>query len=555
MKRKQRTQDSQDALYDNSSNDSVYDDYYQCVWCTDLILKSKFSKHYELCADFHEKKERRKKNDKHRSLTTNSNLSALNTIKNRNVSAPLIASVSLPSLIQATERELSSLTEIEPVSTTLLQPPVPLIEGQPSTGTTSSAPLEFDFKRTIPERMAEKASLQIKRIVDRGGIPIASHDDILNVINSTIISYFDSGMYEVKSYVELFESEQLALRLQDQETREKLIYRHNYKHRDGIYDDIFAGKTYQKLKKEGLFNNKYDIALLMAWDQFSPYEQKKNHSFGIIHFVVLNLDKTIRYQNKNMLTVALTPGPLSVKDLWSFLGPTMKDLDDLATKGIKVEIGKENIMVKAHLLGVTGDIPAIKTLANVQSHTSFFGCRICPLPGIHDENGFGMYFNDVDNEYNMEWRTKKEFLEGTGSGIVGPCKFAHLDTFLSAEFFTGDEMHMIGHGISHQFYDLLIGQYNLKTEGNKAHENPFQIDNIAKVLEIPLLKTSDARKAAMSLVRACQTALSYSITRQQVDVVESDIKEWHSYLRTLINSQILSVSVLTPNQHYLSHVP
>ncbi|KAG2224367.1 hypothetical protein INT45_006767 [Circinella minor] len=278
-----------------------------------------------------------------------------------------------------------------------------------------------------------------------------------------------------------------------------------------------------------------------------------------------------------MLTIALTPGPLSVKDLWSFLGPTMKDLDDLATKGIKIEIGKENIMVKAHLLGVTGDIPAIKTLANVQSHTSFFGCRICPLPGIHDENGFGMYFNDVDNEYNMEWKTKKEFLEGTESGIVGPCKFAHLDTFLSAEFFTGDEMHMIGHGISHQFYDLLIGQYNLKTEWNKAHENPFQIDNIAEVLEsidvsrkkipseftgdwanvsgILLLKTSDARKAAMSLVRACQTALSYSITRQQVNVVESDIKEWHSYLRTLINSQILSVSVFTPNQHYLSHVP
>ena len=43
-------------------------------------------------------------------------------------------------------------------------------------------------------------------------------------------------------------AEQLALRLQDQETKEKLIYRHNYKHRDGIYDDIFAGKTYQKLK-------------------------------------------------------------------------------------------------------------------------------------------------------------------------------------------------------------------------------------------------------------------------------------------------------------------
>ncbi|KAI7859538.1 hypothetical protein BDC45DRAFT_530769 [Circinella umbellata] len=93
---------------------------------------------------------------------------------------------------------------MEPVSTTLLQPPVPPIEGRLSTGS-SGAPLEFDFERAIPERMAEKASLQIKRIVDRGGISIASHNDILNAINSTIISYFDSGMYEVESYIGLFE--------------------------------------------------------------------------------------------------------------------------------------------------------------------------------------------------------------------------------------------------------------------------------------------------------------------------------------------------------------
>ncbi|OAD71758.1 hypothetical protein PHYBLDRAFT_72815 [Phycomyces blakesleeanus NRRL 1555(-)] len=61
--------------------------------------------------------------------------------------------------------------------------------------------------------------------------------------------------------------------------------------------------------------------------------------------------------------------------------------------------------------------------------------------------------------------------EGNRYGVNGPNVFRNLHTLTSPAFFGLDEMHLIGHGISHQLYNALNGEFNMsnKTENNKLY--------------------------------------------------------------------------------------
>ncbi|KAG2221862.1 hypothetical protein INT45_003576 [Circinella minor] len=91
-------------------------------------------------------------------------------------------------------------------------------------------------------------------------------------------------------------SQQIAYMLYDEDTRKKLLYRHEYIHRPGIYNDIFDGNIYQDMKKnDNLFENKYDIAVYLAADGFAPFKNPSTRrSMTLIQFIVLNFDPLTR---------------------------------------------------------------------------------------------------------------------------------------------------------------------------------------------------------------------------------------------------------------------
>ena len=90
-----------------------------------------------------------------------------------------------------------------------------------------------------------------------------------------------------------------------------------------------------------------------------------------------------RYKNKNVLTLAIIPGPKKPTDLMSYLEPIYAEIKELGERGMVIsKDGVELYRCKVHLVCNTGDIPGIAQLMNHDGHMSGHGCRICDSLGV-----------------------------------------------------------------------------------------------------------------------------------------------------------------------------
>lgn len=81
----------------------------------------------------------------------------------------------------------------------------------------------------------------------------------------------------------------LANALANEETRELMLYRHNYESKPGVYNDYFDGAEYKKFKDTNLFNGAHDIALVMFVDGFVPGDKNRQDKLTIIHLLNMNI--------------------------------------------------------------------------------------------------------------------------------------------------------------------------------------------------------------------------------------------------------------------------
>ena len=90
-----------------------------------------------------------------------------------------------------------------------------------------------------------------------------------------------------------------------------------------------------------------------------------------------------RFSTDNLLPLGLTPGPKAPKDLDSFITPFREELEFLQTGVMAYDaLTKSEFVLKAHLVLVTGDTPAISKLLYLSGHTAVYPCRACKLQGM-----------------------------------------------------------------------------------------------------------------------------------------------------------------------------
>ena len=89
-----------------------------------------------------------------------------------------------------------------------------------------------------------------------------------------------------------------------------------------------------------------------------------------------------RYITDNFLPFGLTPGPKAPKDLDSFIAPFLDELK-LLQNGVPTYDAHTDsqFLLKAHLVLVTGDTPAISKLFQFSGHNAKRPCRACKLEG------------------------------------------------------------------------------------------------------------------------------------------------------------------------------
>jgi hypothetical protein len=174
-------------------------------------------------------------------------------------------------------------------------------------------------------------------------------------------------------------------------------------HEPGKYFDVFDGRHYHTLRntqvREGndyrFFDNREDIALSLSTNGFTLFKRRRrglSTAWPII-LVNLNLPPKVRYRLENILCVGVIPGPKQCKDLNSFLIPLIEELLELAegVESSRVATDADNedeaeeagrFWLRAFLILLFGDIPAVAKLLAIKGHNAVVPCRTCYIRGV-----------------------------------------------------------------------------------------------------------------------------------------------------------------------------
>ena len=203
----------------------------------------------------------------------------------------------------------------------------------------------------------------------------------------------------------------LRMQYKDKIRSKTLQYRHNYtstnEYINNQIGDIFDGARYKTLVSSGFFSDYRDVALMASTDGYQIFRQKRDDCWVIL-LINANLPPDIRIQKENLMISALIPGPRVPKNFNSFLQPLVNELKQLQgivskhtfsyyyfiihylyyqfnTEGVQCFDGiTEGVFtLRAHILSLSGDLPALAKVMYTTGHNSYKACQFCSICGIY----------------------------------------------------------------------------------------------------------------------------------------------------------------------------
>nr|CAL10024.1 TPA: transposase domain-containing protein [Cryptococcus neoformans] len=178
-------------------------------------------------------------------------------------------------------------------------------------------------------------------------------------------------------------------------TKERLMYRDKStrEYDNSNIQDIFDGSMYRILLEKEIevdgrklgtkyFADDRDIALSFSSDGFCPFDNGSGTCWPLVLFN-LNLPPEERVHTREILSVGLIPGPKKPEDFDSFIYPLVEELLQL-TVGVHTwdaDLGSF-FTLRAHLLYVSGDTPAVSMIMHMKGTGSFHPCRMCNATSV-----------------------------------------------------------------------------------------------------------------------------------------------------------------------------
>lgn len=287
----------------------------------------------------------------------------------------------------------------------------------------------------------------------------------------------------------------------------------------GMNTDVFDGSHYQRLLGRRVrvngkeyshcyFSDPRDVALGLSTDGFSPLKKKRITAWPLIIFNY-NLPPETRFHFEHILSLGVIPGPKKTKDADSFLWPFIREMLQLATGVRAYDILSAKLFVlRAFLILIFGDIPAISMLMRIKGHNGISPCRMCKILGLripgargtthyvpHNRQGSrnGQQGPPQAEEFDFEQmprRTHAEFLaqaaEVDGAptlveadrlakqyGIKGTPILSFLDSLDFPSSFPYDFMHLIWENVIPNLVLHWTGEY----KGLDSGREPYQLSS------------------------------------------------------------------------------
>ncbi|CAE6442787.1 unnamed protein product [Rhizoctonia solani] len=234
------------------------------------------------------------------------------------------------------------------------------------------------------------------------------------------------------------------------------------------------------------FEEEHEVALGISLDGTCPFKRRNNTCWPIM-IINYNLSSEERTRVENMICVGVIPGPQCPADINSFLQPLIDELRELAHGVAAVDANQHKLFaLRAHLLTIFGDIPALTKILEFIGHNGCLPCRFCLMPTVpgptsgggshrycplHQPNGFQMDpLNLPLREHDDCIQTGLKVLKAkheaerkrlaTESGIKGVTLFARVPSVSIPRSFPVDLMHMIWQNLIPQLIDLWTGDFN-----------------------------------------------------------------------------------------------
>lgn len=179
-----------------------------------------------------------------------------------------------------------------------------------------------------------------------------------------------------------------------------------------LMTDVCDGSVWREFAD--YLGHKFNLALMMFVDWVRPYKRAQ-YSIGTIYVCILNLPRAERLKKKWIHVIGIIPGPSEPKiHMNTYLKPIVDDLIQL-WEGIEVTVSEtgQKVKVRAALLCLSCDIPAIRKVSQFLSFTANKGCNMCKFMAERekDDNGHTTgrmsYFS---RRFDFELRTKEEVI-------------------------------------------------------------------------------------------------------------------------------------------------
>jgi hypothetical protein len=285
-------------------------------------------------------------------------------------------------------------------------------------------------------------------------------------------------------------------------------YRAEYNHKAGTIGDVFDGDNYQhlqnsyikihgeelrdatgKLQGTKYFEDHRDVALGLSTDGFTVH----GRTFWPLIIFLYNLPPTIRFLLENIFALGVIPGkPVLIN---TFLWPLLQELQRLASGITAFDIlSYQNFVLRAFLILIFGDIPAIAMLMLMKGHNGICPCRACPILATPLRRGTRVTYYVLSTfGDDAEWRelrdhqrmiqqaqevedaATKDQAEALAkkSGIKGKSAFFTVDSILFSSSFPYDFMHLVWEGVIKTLIQLWT---NEDFKGLDEGKEEYQID-------------------------------------------------------------------------------
>ncbi|KAF8752619.1 Transposase family tnp2 [Rhizoctonia solani] len=402
------------------------------------------------------------------------------------------------------------------------------------------------------------------------------------------------------------------------ETYRKLLYRANFIRSQTHIRDVFDGIMYQTLcstpvvidgaeKPYCHFEDFRELALAIAIDGMGPFKKQSQSCWPILT-IIYNFPPEIQTHLSNMICTGVIPGPHLPKDLNSFLQPLIDKLAELAQGVETVDVVNEEIFaLRAHVLSVFGDLPAMAKIMEFVGHNGRFPCRLCKIMSVlghTTKNGTHLYcpLHRLDgtglDPHNLPLQTHQECVDkgysvlrapndsaraelATECGIKGVTLLVRLSSIRIPDSFPVEGMHLLLINLIPQLADLWRKKFKGIDSGFETYViNSLLWDSIGtNALSLQIL--CQLRLAALSLISTINlillqslglagstpcaqltaspvyglTILHRAIMRSEIQSIRDGFIEWvQEFEEIYYQHDPNRLQVCTTNVHYLLHI-